>query len=203
MDEPVAPAFQRQRVAVILPALALAADDIVRRVIDRLTVGGVGLAAGGHYEVGSVRLAVQHDIFFFRGSKRVVTIRIRAGQIAVMLVAVDVVELVKATVHCKAYNKRGSSGKIVGFITRKDIRGVWKSDIKHIVVHFGQFVVASNAFRQFCAAKQTVRHGAATIYNVIIAEQRVFDGAIIGHRTKMTTGDGGTVFHNYLAVNEL
>ena len=148
-------------------------------------------------------LLVQHDIFFLFGGKRVVTIRIRAGQAAVIDSAVDVVKFVKAAELCKLYNKCGGSGKIVGFPTRKGLRGVWKRDNKHGAVHFGQFVAVGNTLRRGCAAKQTVCHSAAvTIYNVIGAEQRVFDGAIIEHRMKPTARDGGTVFHNYRALNE-
>ncbi len=87
--------FQRQRVAVsvIRPAVALAADDIVPSAIDRLTPGRYGDAVAD-CKVGNVMLLVQHDIFFLFGGKRVVTIRIRAGQAAVIDSAVDVVKFV-------------------------------------------------------------------------------------------------------------
>ena len=123
----------------VLPAFTLASG---------LSAVGCGGVAIGHGEGFMNDRVVQHDVFFFFGSKRVATIRIRAGQAAVIDSAVDVVKFVKAAELCKPYNKCGSSGKIVGFTTRKDIRGVRKGGVKCTIVYFGQFVVVSNALRR-------------------------------------------------------
>ena len=113
VDEPVAPAFQRQRIAAvfILPAFALAADELLRGVvilIDRLTPGRYGDAAGSHLKVGIVVLEVQHNIFAHFGGKRVVTTHIRSLQAAVVLFAVDVLD----RVIINLYGERRSSGKV-------------------------------------------------------------------------------------------
>ena len=107
----IAPAFQRQCAVFILPALALAADGFFRGIvilIDRLAPGRIRDAVGSHHKVGSVRLAVQHNIFARLGSKRLVTLPIRASQAAVMLFAVDVVD----RGIFKLYSELWSSGKV-------------------------------------------------------------------------------------------
>ena len=168
-------------------------------LIDRLTPGRIREAVFGDYKVNNVVIEVQHNIFARVGGKRVVTTHTRRLQVAVIGSAVDALD---NRVIINLYSERRSSGKIVGFPIRKGIRGVRKGGVKCTIVYFGQFVVVSNTFRQARAAKQTVRHGAAAIYDAIGNEQRVFDGAIIEHRMKPTTGDGGAVFHNYRAFNE-
>ena len=127
---------------IILPAVAL--KNKLRSLI---CSGKVGHSVAD-CKIGNVRLLVQHDIFFLFGSKRVVTIRIRAGLAAVILFAVDVVEFVKAAGRCKLYNKFGGSGKIVGCPTHEDRWGVRKGDFKFTIVYFGQLVAVSNILRR-------------------------------------------------------
>ena len=104
-------AFQRQRAVFILPAVALVADELFRGVvilIDRLTPGRYGEAAGSHLKVGIVVLEVQHNIFARFGGKRVVTTHIRRLQAAVIGFAVDVLD----RVIINLYGERRSSGKV-------------------------------------------------------------------------------------------
>ena len=89
----IAPAFQLQShsVFVIRPAVTPAAG-----AIDRLTPGRIREAVFGDYKVSNVVIEVQHNIFARVGGKRVVTIRIRAGLVAVIGSAVDALKFVKA-----------------------------------------------------------------------------------------------------------
>ena len=80
----------------------------VSTILSASDIGNIRDAVGGHYKVGNVRLAVQHDVFLFFGSKRLVTLPIRASLAAVMLFAVDVVDCGMI----KLYGELWSSGKV-------------------------------------------------------------------------------------------